>query len=164
MIRKLIARFNRSVSERRSAPRYDFQFPVKIWIQPPEKTGKLKTPAEPLCIYGETKDLSASGIAFFVPSIRIRESYLVGESCLLDAELDLPAGKVRMQIIGQRYEQTGEHLSVSRYLIGASIAQMKAEDREIYEHFLLYGRKSSGKIAPLEIETIKETREVFETT
>lgn len=164
MIRKLIARFNKSVSERRAAPRYDFQAPVKIWIQPPGKTGKLQTPAEPLCIYGETKDLSAAGIAFLVPSIRIRESYLVGENCLLNAELDLPAGRLRMQIIGQRYEQIGEHLSVSRYLIGASIEQMKAEDREIYEHFLLYGRKNSGKIVSMEVETAKEAREVFETT
>ncbi len=41
-----------------------------------------------------------------------------------------------MQVVGQRYEQIGEHLSVARYLIGASISEMSEENRTIYEHFL----------------------------
>ncbi|HXG84691.1 MAG TPA: PilZ domain-containing protein [Pyrinomonadaceae bacterium] len=164
MIRKLIAVFNRLAAERRAAPRYDFQFPVKISIQPPCRNGKSQTPAETTFIYGETKDLSRSGIGFLVPSIRIRENYLVGESCTLNVEMHLPDEIIQMQVIGHRYEQIGEHLSVSRYLIGASISQMTQENREVYEQFLRCGGKSKAKTVSLEIEMdkAKESREVVE--
>lgn len=152
------------MSERRAAPRYKFEAPVKIWIEAPGKTGKLKTPPEHLCIAGEMKDFSSSGIAFIVPSIRIRECYLVGEDCTLHVEIDLPDGKLRMQVVGQRYEQIGEHLSVSRYLIGASISEMTEENREIYEHFLQYGIKGKVKKLDPEAEKAKEVREVCEIT
>lgn len=163
MIRKLIAKFYRSASERRAAPRYDFQAPVKIWIEASNKTGKPKTPAEPIYIYGQTKDLSASGIAFLVPSIRIRESYLVGENNIIKAELDLPNGTVRMRIVGKRYEQVSEHLSVSRYLIGASVLEISEESREVYEQFLRSKGKIKEKIVRLETETAKEVRKILET-
>lgn len=98
-------------------------------------------PAENLSIAGETKDVSETGIAFIVSSIRIKETYLVGEGRTLNAELDLPGGKVRMQIIGQRYEQVGEHISTARFLIGAKITKMSEDDRELYSDFLRYGKK-----------------------
>lgn len=106
-------------------------------------------PLNNLSITGETKDLSHSGIAFVVSSIRIKENYLVGEGRTLNAELDLPNGKVTLRIVGQRYEQIGEHISVSQYLIGAKILFMTEENRETYEHFLRYGKKikkSSGTL------------------
>lgn len=164
MIRKLIAMFSKSVSERRAAPRYDFEAPVKIWIESPGNTGKLKMPpAANLFITGVTKDFSRSGIAFIVPSIRIRERYLVGENCALHVEIDLPDGKLQMQVSGQRYEQIGEHLSVSRYLIGASIEFMSEENRESYEYFLRYGRKGKSKTVSLAVEAVQEVREAAET-
>ncbi|MDQ3321765.1 MAG: PilZ domain-containing protein [Acidobacteriota bacterium] len=164
MIRKLIARFNKSVSERRETPRSNFQIPVKVWIQPAGKIVKLQMPPENLVISGETKDLSRLGIGFIVPSIRIRESYLVGENCTLNVEMHLPAGKIQMQVIGHRYEQIGEHLSVSRYLIGASISQMTRENREVYEQFLRCDGNVKAKTVSLELETdkAKESREVLE--
>lgn len=141
MIRKLIAKFNRSITERVVSPRKKFEVPIKIWFEPEKNSGKLTFPLENLVITGETQDLSRSGIAFIVPSIRIKENYLVGEERILNAELDLPDGKVRMQIVGRRYEQVGEHISTSRYLVGAKITQMSREDYEAYELFLRYGNK-----------------------
>ena len=163
MLRKLIAKFYRTTAERRAAPRYGFQAPVKIWIEAVGKTGRLKTPVEPIYIYGQTKDLSASGIAFLVPSIRIRESYLVGENNIVNAEVDLPNGTVRMRISGRRYEQIGEHLSVSRYLIGAGVLEISEESREIYEQFLRSKGKIKEKIVRLEKEKTKEPRKILET-
>lgn len=98
-------------------------------------------PLESLVIVGETKDLSRSGVAFIVAAIRIQENYLVGEGRILNAELDLPDGKVQMQIVGQRYEQVGQHISTARFLVGAKITQMSKENREVYEYFLRYGNK-----------------------
>ena len=108
---------------------------------------------ENLFVCGETLDLSITGISFTVPSIRIRETYLVGENRTLNAELDLPGGKMHIQIVGRRYEQIGEHLSVSRYFIGAKILQILPEDVETYQHFLHYGKKDSHRAGSLKLET-----------
>lgn len=109
-------------------------------------------PIENLSILGETKDLSATGIAFIVSSIRLKEHYLVGEGRTLNAELDLPGGKIRMQVIGQRHEQFGEHISTARFLIGAKITKMSEQDREAYEDFLRYGKKHLKQSLALNID------------
>ena len=139
MIRRLISMFNRSLAERMVAERYKHSVPVKIWFEPDKTTCKLKLPIEKLTVHGETKDLSSSGIGFIVSSIRIKENYLVGEGCTLNAEIDLPTGKVRMKVVGRRYEQIGQDIQTARYLIGAEIVNISEEDREVYEHFLVHG-------------------------
>jgi hypothetical protein len=150
MLRKLIAKFNRSLTERVVASRHSYEVPIRVWIEPDRATGKLQKSIEHLMISGETKDLSKTGIAFIVPAIRLREYYLVGENRVLTAELDLPGGKVRMQIVGQRYEQVGQHISESRFLIGAAIQRMTAEERDAYEEFLQYGKRR-GKAKGFEL-------------
>lgn len=156
MIRKLVSKLNKSITERVVSPRRDYGVPIKISLEPDRNTGRLQTAN--LSISGETKDLSKSGIAFLVSAIRLREYYLVGEGRTLNAELDLPNGKVKMQVIGQRYEQiTDEHNSVSRFLIGAKIVRMLAPDREAYEEFLQFGKKlQKGKAGSLELGINKE--------
>jgi hypothetical protein len=148
MIRKLISKFNRSLAERMVAPRRKHQVPVKVWFEPEKKTGRLKQSTENLFICGETNDLSASGIGFLVSSIRLKENYLIGENRVLNVEIDLPGAKVRMQVVGQRYEQIGTNISASRYLIGASICEMDESVREVYEHFLQHGdARKKGSLA-----------------
>ena len=108
---------------------------------------------EPLSIRGETKDLSKTGIAFIVSAIRIKEYYLVGENRPLNAEIDLPDGtKIKMQVVGQRYEQVNIHDSVSEYFIGAKITQMNETEREIYEDFLKNGAKSKAGVLQLKTD------------
>jgi len=141
MIRKLISKFSKSINERVVSPRKRFEVPIKIWFEPNRNTGRLKMPPEGLVITGETKDMSRTGIAFIVSAIRIQENYLVGEGRTLNAELDLPGGKVQMQIVGRRYEQVGEHISTARFLIGANITQIDKENQEAYEYFLRHGNK-----------------------
>jgi hypothetical protein len=150
MIRKLISKFNKSITERVISARHKYEVPIKIWIEPDRATGRLQKPVEHLTISGETQDLSKTGISFIVPAIRLREYYLVGENRTLNCELDLPAGKIKMQIVGQRYEQVGQHLSVSKFLIGALIQRMGGEEREAYEAFLQFGKKR-GKTKGLEL-------------
>lgn len=148
MIRKLISRFNKSITERVVSPRKKYEVPIKIWFEPSKDTGKLTITNESLVMTGETKDMSRSGIGFIVSAIRIRENYLVGQERILNAEMDLPGGKVQMQIIGTRYEQVGQHISTARYLVGARITQMSKEDREAYEYFLRHGdKRKKGSLA-----------------
>lgn len=141
------------MSERISPVRLKFAVPIKLWFEPENKSGKLKVPdaAENLFVWGETEDLSRSGIAFVVPSIRLKENYLVGTNRALVAELDLPNGRARMSVVGKRYEQVGEHLSVGRYLIGASIEHITPENLEIYEYFLKHGKRAKAQSGGLEL-------------
>lgn len=141
MIRKLFSKFNEKLTERVVSIRKNYEVPIKIWFEPDRNTGRLRMPVENKTIMGETKDLSNTGIAFVVSSIRIQENYLVGEGRILNAELDLPDGKVQMQIVGRRYEQVGQHISTARFLVGAEIKKMSETDKEIYQHFLRYGNK-----------------------
>lgn len=137
MLRKLIARFNKSITRRVHSARYACEVPVSISFEPNHQTGKLRLPLENVSLKGVSRDLSESGIGFVVPSIRWKENYLVGENRPLNAELDLPNGKVRMIIVGRRYEQIIDQNSSSvKYLIGAEIQQMNDNDREIYQYFL----------------------------
>lgn len=142
MIRKLIAKFNRLMVERVVSVRHKRAVPVKLSFVS-GNTGRLYSPKN-LFVIGETTDLSSSGIAFIVSSIRVNENYLVGEGRVLNAELDLPNGKVSMKIVGERYEQIGEQIPASRYLIGASIKEMTAENREAYHDFLRLSGKTEN--------------------
>ena len=143
MLRKLIAKFNRTMAERVVSVRHKREVPIRLSFEP-NGTGRLDASPKLVFIAGETTDLSSSGIAFIVSSIRVKENYLVGEGRVLNAELDLPNGKVLMKIIGQRYEQVGEHISTARYLVGASIKEMTDENREAYNEFLrLSGKKGN---------------------
>ena len=141
MIRKLVSKINKSITERVVSPRKKYEVPIKIWFEPERRTGRSTMPVENLVITGETKDMSRSGIGFVVSAIRIQENYIVGGGRVLFAELDLPSGKVQMQIVGMRYEEVGQHISTARFLVGARITQISDEDREAYEYFLRHGNK-----------------------
>lgn len=154
MIRKLVSRLNKSVTKQIVAQRKELHLPIKISITPDRAAGRLNgAQPESFAIRGETKDLSKTGIAFVVSAIRIREYYLVGENRNLTAEIDLPDGtKVKMNIVGQRYEQINIHDSVSEYMIGAKITQMSESDREVYEEFLKNGSKSKAGVLQLKTD------------
>lgn len=96
---------------------------------------------EELFISGETVDISETGIGFVVASIRIKEKYLVGQERILNVELDLAGKRIQMRVLGKRYERVGIHASTERYLVGAEITEMSAEDRQKYDYFLRNGNK-----------------------
>ncbi len=114
MIRKLFTQFNKSLSKRIVPLRYDYEVPIKLTFESGKNAGKFQASLTNLYITGKTKDLSKSGIAFIVSSIRLKENYLVGENQTLNAELDLPNGKISMKIVGLRYEQIGMGRKVCR--------------------------------------------------
>jgi len=144
MIRKLIAKFNRLKAEHFASVRHKQAVPIKLSFEPNRSSRRMDAQPKVVFISGETADLSQSGIAFVVPSVRIKEDYLVGGGRVLNAELDLPNGKVSMKIVGQRYEQVGEHTSTARYLVGASIQEMTDENREAYSDFLRHTGKKGN--------------------
>jgi hypothetical protein len=148
MIRELIEKLTGVVAERSHSARKKFSVPVRITFDPIKTTGNLSRAYDGLYITGESNDLSKSGVSFVVPSIRIKEFYLVGQERKLKVELDIPGGKVRMKVIGRRYEKVGIHLSTEKYLVGAEITDIGRTDRERYEYFLKYGGKSTKSASP----------------
>src|SRR5580765_5316853 len=152
MIRELISKFNRSLSERMVSARRRHTAPMKVWFDADTKGELARDAARAACILGETVDISRSGVAFIVPSIRVKEKYLVGHERTLNIEIDLPTGKVQMTAIGRRYEKVGVHISTERFLVGAQIVSLTDTDKENYETFLRNGnRRSKNAAASLEL-------------
>ncbi|MBA2333454.1 MAG: PilZ domain-containing protein [Blastocatellia bacterium] len=137
MIRELVSRVSRTLTERRVSPRKKYHMPVKVCFAPEKNAANLRrTSCDDLFLSGETTDLSETGIGFLVSTIRIKEKYLVGQERLLNVELDLPGAKIRMQIRGVRYEKVGIHISTEKYFVGAEIIKIDEEDKATYEYFL----------------------------
>ena len=142
MIRELISKFNRSMSERMVSLRRHQKAPIKIWFDPDIKSERALEAARADCVLGNTVDISRTGIAFLVPSIRVKEKYLVGHERMLNVEIDLPAGKINMRVMGKRYEMVGEHSTTERFQVGAHIVEVAGESKENFNTFL---RRNNGK-------------------
>lgn len=137
LIRKIAAEITGFMWSRITAPRKKLCVPVVISLDS-ERTATSKT----VYVKGETKDLSKSGVAILIPTIRMCEKYLVGENRTIYAEMDLPNGKIKLELIGCRYEQQlCIHDSVVTYLIGARIHHISQTDWALYEEYLKYGDK-----------------------
>ncbi|MEP7149257.1 MAG: PilZ domain-containing protein [Acidobacteriota bacterium] len=141
MLRELVSRFSVSWTQRRASPRNKFELPVKVCFAPEKNPHNVTASCEDLFLSGETVDLSESGIAFVVSSIRIKEKYLVGQERILHVEMDLAGKKVEMRVLGKRYERVGIHASTEAYLVGAAITEMSPDDQQKYDYFLRNGKK-----------------------
>lgn len=148
MIRELVTKLSGIFEKNSHSARRKCDAPVKLSFEPVRTTGNLHTTMEGLAIIGELTDLSKTGIGFLVSSIRLKEYYLVGQDRRLNAELDLPGGKIKMKVVGRRYTKVGQHLSTEKYLIGAEIVDMTNGDRQAYEQYLRYGSKPKSATAP----------------
>jgi hypothetical protein len=122
--------------------------PIKIWFDADQNTERAMELARSACILGETTDISRTGVGFLVPSIRLKEKYLVGQDRKLNIELDLPTGKVVMKALGCRYKKVGIHISTEKFMVGAQIVSLTGSDKENYELFLRNGNRRTKTAAP----------------
>jgi hypothetical protein len=151
MIRKLVSLLNESLSEKLVSARRRHNAQVKIWFAPDLHSGKIETTDAKPCLVGETVDISRTGIAFLVPSIRIKDKYLVGQDRNLIMELDLPRGKVQLRVIGRRYEKFGPHLSTERFLVGAHILGFETDSEGLFMDFLKNRRRGHRTTGELQL-------------
>ena len=147
MIRKIINKFSRSLSEKLVAPRRAHAAPMRVWFEPKIEDPRQRELARNAAIAGETVDLRRSGIAFLTPAIRRQEKYFVGLELTINVEIDLPGGGFEMKVLVCIYEKVGIHLSVDRYLIGARIVSMDENAREAYENFVRFGSRRKSPTA-----------------
>ncbi len=148
MLREFVTKLSGVLERNSHSIRRRCDAPIRVSFEPVKTTGNLHTTIDGLAISGEVSDVSNTGIGFIVPSIRLKEFYLVGQERRLNVEIDLSGEKVKMKVIGRRYQKIGQHLSTERYLVGAEIVEMRESDRQVYEHFLRFGAKRSGSSAP----------------
>lgn len=117
---------------------------MRVWFDPDINTPNNREIARNMALPGETVDLSRTGIAFLVNSIRVQEKYLVGQDRKLNVEIDLPSGKVEMQVVGKRYEKVGTGSNAEKFLIGATIVKLESDSNAVYDHFLRKGSRPRG--------------------
>lgn len=141
MIREIVSRFTSTIAERRAAVRSKIELPIRVSFASKQIGLHLTSAQIGLYLIGRTTDLSSCGIGFIVPSIRIKENYLVAEDRVLDVEIDAYGKKIMMKVCGRRYEEIGLHHSTERYMIGAAIVEMSEQDRRNYEYLLKHYKK-----------------------
>ena len=85
-------------------------------------------------VEGYTKDISESGLALVVPSLRIGDTYLTDSKCKLRIVLlNLPTGEVEIEAAPVRYEELE---GGAGHLIGVRITRISEDDRARFNQYL----------------------------
>lgn len=136
VMRRIATRLREFVGNRRSAPRYEARLRCSVALFDKQAThnGKRRPPV----LEGHTEDISATGLSFLMPSIRIGEYYLAAEGRTLLVTLELPNDLISMKVVAVRYERQ-EASDRSHYLIGSRIVEMADRDRAIFTEYLRKG-------------------------
>ena len=133
--RSVVSRLRQFVGDRRRSPRQTARLPFTIFISGGAK--HLDGTKRRSSTSGHTLDLSESGLALIVPSIRLGEHHLVGENRSFTVRLELPYGPVEMQVAPVRYEALDQAASESGFLIGVKIISMSDKDRAKFCDYVL---------------------------
>jgi hypothetical protein len=141
LVRSVVSKFYRFISDRRGAPRVSVRLPFSISIQGTNGNGGRERLLE-----GYTKDASASGLGLIVHTVRIDSYYIFVDGRPRKLVLQLPKGPVTMLVLPVRSERLGE--AGEGHIVGTRITAISEEDRQRYLEYLLSalkpGRKSSA--------------------
>jgi hypothetical protein len=116
------AKMNQSQTSRRVFRRRAVQLEVTIRFKPPSsftKTGHV----ERLTLAGRTRDLSETGMSFFV-SARNIDRYLNSKENSFDVEIRLPEGVVALQAVPVYFKKLSS-AGVVTYLIGSRFTSIQ---------------------------------------
>jgi c-di-GMP-binding flagellar brake protein YcgR len=135
LIRSIAARFREYLGNRRRSPRFKVRLSVRV---SPIRSAKPRrvSGTEQDALYGYTRDISASGLALILPSIRINNIYLTGEDRTLEILIEHESEPMVMFATTSRYEKLEEEETDNGYLVGVKITEMSAEDRARYSALL----------------------------
>lgn len=125
-------------NERRGATRYAAQLDARLLFQlsiepGAQEANNTDTPASEssprtLKLVGRTRNLSETGLAFIVPTLRIgnRFAHVIGSQ--LRITLYLPSGQVEIRATPVRYEKLPPEDPERGYLIGVRIVEMADDE------------------------------------
>ena len=122
--------------ERRQSPRRRAQFEVclKASMKLIETNVSDEEEPHPLTFFGSTNDISASGLAFILPSVRVDDKHCDGHT--LQIHLYTPTETVKMKAAIVRCQPLNEREPEKGYLVGAQITDMADKDRLLFEDHL----------------------------
>jgi PilZ domain len=129
-----MGRLRGSVGNRRRAPRFDVRLSFSVSIVD-EKAGHENT-RPPQTLVGRTRNLSETGVALVVPSLRLGTHKLNDVDSTLRLMLDLPAGTAEIHVVPVRSHQLAEKDMDSGHFIGAKITHLSDEARARLTKFL----------------------------
>ena len=90
----------------------------------------------PQTLVGRTRNLSDTGLALVVPSLRLGTNKLNDENSTLRLMLDLPTGTAEIHVEPVRSHQLGENDSDTGYLVGVKIIHLSEDSRARLTKFL----------------------------
>jgi hypothetical protein len=90
----------------------------------------------PQTLVGRTRNLSETGFALVVPSLRLGTNKLNDGNSTLRLMLDFPTGTAEIHVVSVRSHQLGEKDLDSGYLIGAKITHASDDARARLTKFL----------------------------
>lgn len=143
LIQHLATRLRAWVGNRREAERLDVELEAQIQarlllsITLPHAQERPAPAPRPLMLIGSTRNVSETGLAIVVSSLRVGSSLITEENCALRIVLDIyPAGVVEMDAVAVHHRQVDEKDKEAGYLVGVSITEMSEEDRAAYLKYL----------------------------
>jgi PilZ domain len=138
LIRFIASRLREFVGNRRRAPRYTthLEAGLALSISLPNTKAAAKGTGQLLKLAGYTRDVSATGLALIVPTIRVGGQYITGENRTLEIMLKLPTGPIKVKATSARYAPLEEEGTDTGYLIGVAIVWMSDEDRKRFDAYL----------------------------
>ena len=133
-IRYLLGRLRGRVSNRRRAPRYDARISFSVSML---DEGAGREDAQPArTLVGHTRNLSETGFALIVPSLRLGAGRLDAPDTTLRLMLDLPAETVEIHVTPVRSHPLGANDKETGYFIGAQITRLSDDARARLVKFL----------------------------
>ncbi len=133
LMREIANRLREYVGNRRRETRHKTRLVVAVSLL------DSRPRAHPSALEGHTRDLSANGLSFILPAIRIADRYLTGAEHTLRITLQLPLGPVQLYATPARYERldAGEgDTTPAGYLLGVHIKEMSDAHRSLYVEYL----------------------------
>jgi hypothetical protein len=128
----MLKRLRKFIGDRRQTPRRKANRKARLVFSVTMQGIDPRSRSMP--VEGYTVDISESGLALVVPSLRIGDTYLTDSKCKLRIVLlNLPTGEVEIEAAPVRYEELrgGEG-----HLIGVRITRISEEDRARFIQYL----------------------------
>jgi hypothetical protein len=135
-LRRRFTRLREIVADRRNSPRRRAQRQARLLFNVSVLSDDaVGSRTQTIPLVGFTRDISETGLALIVPSLRIGDRYLVDEGCTLRVVLvDLPTGEIEIYATPRRYEELQG--AEPGHLIGVEITDISEIDRSRLNQYL----------------------------
>ena len=133
-IRYLLGRLRGAVSDRRRAQRYDARLSFSVSIL--NEGANHEQARQPRTLVGHTHNLSETGFALIVPSLRLGTGKLNDGDTTLRLMLDLPTDTIEIHVVPVRSYTLSENDKVTGHFIGVKITYLSDGARTRFIKFL----------------------------